>query len=90
MRNQKYYEPPDLFQVMVDGQAFGDPMPISDAHNYALDLRSASPNHEYDVVERYNFFCKKCGDDFWTSDYKHWQKIHKTRWRCNACVWNLL
>tara|TARA_R110002020_G_scaffold474674_2_gene706713 strand:- start:3916 stop:4188 length:273 start_codon:yes stop_codon:yes gene_type:complete len=90
MPEVKNIEPPDLFQVMVDGEAFGNPMPISDAHNYALGLRSISPNHKYDVVERYNFFCKKCGEDFWTSDYLYWEKIHQSRWRCDSCVWDLL
>ena len=41
----------DLYQVTVDGEPFGEPMPISDAHNYALSLKNISPNHEYDVIE---------------------------------------
>ena len=40
-----------LYQVTVDGEPFGEPMLISDAHNYALSLKNVSPNHEYDVIE---------------------------------------
>jgi len=40
----------DLYQVTVDGEPFGEPMPISDAHNYALDLKSVDPHHEFDVI----------------------------------------
>ena len=83
-------EPPDLFQIMINGEAYGEPMSISDAHNYAIELKNDHPQYEYDVVERYNFFCMKCGDDFWTSCYDEYKKIRSVRWRCTPCVYSWL
>ena len=39
-----------------------------------------------DTEVRYNFFCKKCGDDFYTTDARYYEMVRSIRWRCNTCV----
>jgi|TARA_R100000479_G_C6295768_1_gene168299 predicted SprT family Zn-dependent metalloprotease len=39
---------------------------------------------------KYWFFCKKCGDDYYTYDEEHAKSMMGSRWRCNACVYSWL
>ncbi len=52
------------FRVVLEGVAKSEPMDIAEAHNYALELRKEAP---VEVVQTYEWFCKKCSDDYWTT-----------------------
>ena len=76
------------YRVVLGEEAKSGPMNIADAHNYALKLPACTPVR---VAETYEWFCRKCGDDFWTMDETYYQHIKKIgRWRCNLCVRSLL
>ena len=79
----------DNWIVTVDGAPVTMMMGCADAHNHALTIE-CDDDELVEVVERFNFFCMKCGDDYWTNDYEKFLKIRGTRWRCEACVWGWL
>jgi hypothetical protein len=79
----------DNWIVTKDGMPITEMMGCAAAHNHALKIKS-DDEELLEVVERFNFFCVKCGDDYWTSAYEEYMKIRGNRWRCNTCVWGWL
>ena len=74
------------YRVVVENIAKSQPMDIADAHNYALEIKDTTDGL-VEVVETFEWFCGKCGDEYWTQ-YEKDRPVG--RWRCNACVWGWL
>ena len=78
------------FRVVVENIAKSEPMNIADAHNYALEIKDTTDGL-VEVVETFEWFCGKCGDDYWTQYEEEYKSVKKSpRWRCNTCVWGWL
>ena len=75
----------ETYRVVVGNMALSGPMDIADAHNYALTV--GKQDGLVEVVETYEWFCMKCGDDYFTTIEGD---RPAGRWRCNACVWGWL
>ena len=78
------------FRVVAENIAKSEPMNIADAHNYALEIKDTTDGL-VEVVETFEWFCVKCGDDYWTQYEEEYKSVKKfPRWRCRSCVMGLL
>ena len=81
-------EKKQTYRVVLDNIAKSGPMGIADAHNYAVELQAHGP---VEVVETYEWFCMKCGDEYWTQYKPEMENVKQhPRWRCDSCVWGWL
>ncbi len=79
----------ETYRVVVGNKALSGPMEIADAHNYALTV--GEQDGLVEVVETYEWFCMKCGDDYWSMLEETYNRVKaQPRWRCNTCVWGWL